>query len=160
VNGARTSFALFVAGLGICAILAGIATMEPNWVAKARQDDVQREQDLGAIVSAIVYFRNQEKALPYDLSKLVETTQKWAGPLPLVDPETAQAYDYARIGSHSYKLCATFKLASLPIQGAFSQPPARDPFRAWMHPAGAHCFVFDDQSPTPIFDATQGQAKL
>jgi hypothetical protein len=160
VNSARTTFALFVAGLGICAILGGVITMEPGWVAKARQDDVQREQDLRAIVSAIVYFRNQEKALPYDLSKLAETTQKWAGPLPLADPETGQAYDFARIGSQSYKLCATFKLASLPLQSASGQAASRDPYRSWLHPAGSHCFVFDDQSPTPIFDATHGQAKL
>jgi hypothetical protein len=160
VNGARAAFALFVAAVGICAILGGVATMEPSWVAKARQDDERREQDLRAIVSAVDNFAAREEALPYDLPKLAAATQDWAGLLALADPETGQAYDYARIGQHSYKLCATFKLASSPTLNASGQPSSRDPSRSWLHPAGAHCFAFDDKSPNPIFDATQGQAKL
>lgn len=150
----RTAFAGFVAALGGCAIIGGASTMEPAWIEQARQVDLQREQDLRALADAIVFFKISQKELPYDLSKLGETPRPRTAPLPLDDPESGQPYDYSRVNAHSYKLCATFKLETLPIATPMRGPPA-----PWRHSAGANCFVFDGQSNIPLPNPTPGEER-
>jgi hypothetical protein len=151
VNTARSAFAYFVAALGGCALVGGISTMEPAWIAQAQKADFQRQQDLGAIADAIVFFKNARQDFPYDLSKLAENSRPSTAPLPLTDPESGRPYEYARIDSHRYKLCANFKLETLPTPPpVHDQTPVRGSVSPWAHSAGPHCFVFDGQSPTPL----------
>jgi len=159
VSDARTTFASFVAALGVCAIVGGFFTMEPAWIGQAQQTDLQRQRDLSAIANAIVVFKHKQDNLPYDLSKLAESPRPGTAPLALSDPETGQPYDYTRVTSHSYKLCAAFKLETLPTPTAPDRTPTRGLPSPWTHSAGTHCFVFDDQSTTPLPDPTQGEAR-
>jgi hypothetical protein len=154
--GARGAFANCVGALGACALIGGAFTMEPAWIGEAQEADLQRQRDLAAIASAIVNFENQVQDLPYDLPKLAESPRLSTAPLPLADPATGQLYQYARVDSHRYKHCATFKLESLPFGGARAQTLARDPIDPWTHAAGATCFVFERQSPSPLPNLTQG----
>jgi hypothetical protein len=85
------------------------------------------------------------------MSKLAENSRPSTAPLPLTDPESGRPYEYARIDSHRYKLCANFKLETLPTPPpVHDQTPVRGSVSPWAHSAGPHCFVFDGQSPTPL----------
>lgn len=159
MSGARTAFAVFVAALGGGAIVGGVLTTEPAWIAQAQKSDLQRQRDLGAIANAIASFERRHKDLPYDLSKLVETQPNGAAPLALSDPDSAQPYGYARVDPRRYKLCAEFKFESLPAPGALDLPPSRRPVPPWTHSAGTQCFVFDGQSAIPLSDPPPAEAK-
>jgi hypothetical protein len=159
VSSARTAFACFVAALGGSAIIGGVLTTEPAWIAEAQKTDLQRQLDLGAIANAIVFFEGRHKGLPYDLSKLAESQPNGAAPLALSDPESARPYNYARLDSRRYKLCAEFKFETLPAPGAPDQPANRRPVPPWTHSAGTQCFVFDGQSATPLSNPPPAEAK-
>jgi hypothetical protein len=150
VNKTRGAFVYFVAALGGGALVGGISTMEPACIAQAQKADLQRQQDLVAIADAIVFFKNKRQDFPYDLSKLAENLRPATAPLPLTDPESGQPYDYARIDSHRYKLCANFKLETVRPPAVPDQTPVRVAVSPWAHATGPHCFVFDGQSPTPL----------
>jgi hypothetical protein len=151
----RFVFACFVAGLGCCALVGGALTMEPAWIGKALQADLQREQDLRAIAYAVSAFEVRQRELPYNLEKLAEFQTAWSSSLPIGDPEDGQTYPYSRVDSQAFKLCANFKLSSLPASAA----PARAPASPWAHPVGAHCFLFKGKTDTPAPDPAMADAK-
>ncbi len=156
----RTAFASFVAAVGAIAIVGGVLTTEPAWIAEAQRTDLQRQLDLGAIANAIVFFERRHKDLPYDLSKLAESLPDGATPLALGDPESTRPYDYERLDSDRYKLCADFKLATLPASNTAELPPSRRPVPAWTHAVGTQCFVFNSRSGNPLPDPPPAEAKL
>jgi hypothetical protein len=99
------------------------------------------------------------KELPYDLTKMAESLTDGTIQLALRDSETDEPYDYERLDSRHYKLCANFALEGLPrptSTGETGNAQATDP---WRHPAGVSCFLFDGETPTPVPIAPDAEAK-
>jgi len=159
MNRVRVAFGLFVGAIGCGAIGGGALTGEPDWVVKAEQADQQRQVDIATIAHGISLFATRRKELPYDLAKMAESQTDGAIQFAFRDSETDEPYDYERVDSRRYKLCANFTLASAPLPastGEAGSAPATDP---WRHPAGLSCFLFDGETPTPVPTAPAAEAK-
>jgi len=75
------------------------------------------------------------------------------------DSETGEPYDYERVDSSRYKLCANFALKSLLQPTATEEAGSAQPIDPWRHPAGLSCFLFDGGTPTPVPIAPAADAK-
>jgi len=159
MNRVRGAFYVFVAVIGCGAIGGGALTALPGWVAKAGQTDRRRQSDLATIAHAISLFEMRRKQLPYDLTKLAASPTDGTIQLALRDRETDDPYDYERLDSRHYKLCADFDLESLPRPTATAEAGSAQPTDPWRHPAGLSCFLFDGEAPTPVPIAPAVEAK-
>ncbi len=158
MNRVRGAFCLFVAVVGCGAIGGGALTVEPGWVVKAGQADQRRQRDVATIAHAISLFEMRRKELPYDLAKIAESLTDGTIHLALRDSETGEPYEYERLDSRHYKLCANFALESLPRPTTTGEAASAQPTDPWRHPAGLSCFQFDGEAPTPIPIAQAAEA--
>ena len=159
MNRVRGAFCLFVTVVGCGAIGGGALTAQPSWVVKAERADQQRQSDVATIAHAISLFEMRNKDLPYDLTKLAESLTDGTIRLSLRDEESDAPYDYERLDSRRYKLCANFALESLPGPVAAIDAASAHAADPWRHPAGPSCFLFDGESPTPLPVAPAAEAK-
>lgn len=141
-NPSRAQMVGYGAGvLVLVAIISGFFIMgTPGEVRLMRFDD-QKASDLQNIQWQIVNFWQQKEALPATLEEVNDPLSGYTLPL---DPQSGESYRYERTSNTSFKLCATFNLASdeRSVAGKESMP-----MRAygsidgnWQHPAGEHCF--------------------
>lgn len=159
MNRVRVAFVLFVGAIGCGAIGGGALTNEPDWVIKGEQADQRRQNDIATIANGISLYVARRKELPYDLAKMVESQTDGATQFGLRDSETDEPYDYERLDSGRYKLCANFVLESLPPPTAADETGSAQPTDPWRHPAGLSCFLFDGETPTPVSIAPAAEAK-
>jgi hypothetical protein len=158
MNRVRGAFCLFVAIVGCGAIGGGALTSEPSWVAKADRADRRRQSEIAAIARAVSLYEMRRKELPYDLTKVAESQTDGAIHLALRDSETDAPYDYERLDSRHYKLCANFALESLPRPTPAGEAESAQPKNPWSHQAGVSCFQFDGKVPTPVPIAPTAEA--
>ena len=159
MNRVRVAFVFIVGAIGCGAIAGGAMTNVPDWVVKGEQADQRRQDDIAAIAQAVSQFQTRKKELPYDLSKIAENQTDGAPQLNLNDSETAQPYDYERVDSRHYKLCANFTLASLRQPAAADGTETAQAIDPWRHPAGVSCFLFDGEAATPTPVQPSAEAK-
>ena len=159
MNCVRVAFILFVGLVGCGAIGAGALTGEPDWVVKGEQADQRRQDDIATIARGVSLFETRRKELPYDLDKMAESQTDGTIQFAFRDSETDQPYDYERVDSRHYKLCANFTLASLPQPTATAEAGSAQTTDAWAHPAGLTCFLFDGETPTPVPTAPAAETK-
>jgi type II secretory pathway pseudopilin PulG len=124
-------FLLVATGIALLAIVAGIASIDPPWIARKQRLDLRRQQDLVAIRNALNNFHRLNGKLPTTLSELGKSpeTTVYGG---LADPVTGGSYDYLPGADTSYQLCATFDLSHEGNAQVFGF--------SWRHPAGRYCF--------------------
>jgi hypothetical protein len=159
MNGVRVAFVLFVGVVGCGAIGGGALTGEPDWVVKGQQADQRRQDDIATIARGVSLFETSRKELPYDLDKMAQNQTDGAIQFSFRDSETGEPYDYERVDSRHYKLCANFTLASLPQPTAIDEAGSAQTTDAWAHAAGLTCFLFDGETPTPVPIASAAEAK-
>lgn len=159
MNRVRVAFVLFVGVVGCGAIGGGALTGEPVWVVKGEQADQRRQDDIATIANGISLFEKRRKELPYDLTKMAESQSDGATQFAFRDSETDEPYDYERVDSRHYKLCANFTLASVPQPTATGEAGHTQTADVWRHPAGPSCFLFDGETPTPVPTAPAPEAK-
>jgi hypothetical protein len=159
MNRVRVAFVLFVGAIGCGAIGGGALTGEPDWVVKGEQADQRRQNDIATIAHGISLFEMRRKELPYDLTKMAESQTDGTIQFAFRDSETGEPYDYERVDSRHYKLCANFTLASLPQPASTGEAERAQTTDAWRHPAGMSCFLFDGETPTPVPTAPGAEAK-
>lgn len=159
MNPIRAAFVLFVGAIGCGAIGGGALTNEPDWVIKGEQADQRRQSDIATIANGISLYVMRRKELPYDLAKMAESQTDGAIQFVFGDRETGEPYDYQRLDSRRYKLCANFVLESLPQPTATDEAGSAQPSDPWRHPAGLSCFLFDGETPTPVSTAPAAEAK-
>src|SRR3989344_1492876 len=126
--------------LVLIAIVSGFFIMgTPGEVRLFRFDD-QKVSDLQNIQWQIVNFWQQKEALPASLEELNDPLSGYILP---VDPQSGETYRYERTSNSSFKLCATFNVASDEQPGGAKTTPV-GPYGSiegnWQHPAGEHCF--------------------
>lgn len=110
---------------------------------RQRRFDEQRIQDLQQIrFNAIDAFYRENERLPDSLEETRAAT-----PMPgitFLDPVTEELYQYTRVSSSTYELCAIFDMPSE------AETIKYDPF--WEHGADHTCFTLDirSRSESPV----------
>ncbi len=108
--------------------LAGAPSQE-----RQRKLDDQRLQHLQQISSAVNQYYVEKKALPENLSVLLNRPTAYFE--SVVDPETKAPYEYFLLDPLQYRLCAVFSATTS------DEPDWRTMNRSWTHPEGHYCFA-------------------
>ena len=132
-----------VAVLVLVTIVAGFFIIgTPQQIRKLKQDAV-RVQDLQNIQWQVVNYWQSKEKLPAALADLIDPITNAVIP---TDPQTGEAYTYAKTGAMSFKLCATFTLAGGTVDSSRTVPVTavvgaeKGVQDSWMHEAGEVCF--------------------
>jgi hypothetical protein len=118
-------------------VWAGFAAAGSPQHARELALDAQRQSDLWAISDELTFTNSPDALAPAGLPARIVATRRLDGSSTATDPVTHKPYEYDRIGVTQYRLCATFALASDPLEG--TQAHLR-------HRAGRSCYRFDVRS--------------
>lgn len=118
--------------------------------------DIERVQELQNIQWQVLNFWQQKESLPLTLADLGDPFSGFEVPQ---DPETGELYVYEKVGNLTFKLCATFALASdekgagyQPIEMSRAYPSGVIEGDNWKHEAGLACFERTiDPERYPVF---------
>jgi hypothetical protein len=140
----RSKLIISVASVAVLAsLITGFAYIGSPMKARFIKLDNMRISDLQTIQSQLIYSHWQQKAsLPDSLEDLTDPISGFSVPN---DPETGADYEYVKTGHLSFKLCATFDLASEVIDGDLKTRssvyyPGASENENWKHEAGKQCF--------------------
>jgi len=101
--------------------------------------DEERLGHLQNIHSQLIQYRSTKGDLPANLQQLENDISFFDLPQ---DPATNEPYEYRRLSTDSYEICAEFALPT-DERGLDAPPYMYGPDRNedWQHPAGHHCFT-------------------
>jgi hypothetical protein len=99
-----------------------------------RQLDARRVSDLRAISSAIDQYWTEHGVLPSSLDELAGDPRTSVS--AIVDPTTQAPYEYSRLDSVRFELCAVFAKPDSLGPGPMGEPP-----RFWRHGTGRTCYA-------------------
>ncbi len=128
----------------VSAIVIGIILIGSPAFQRAKMFDDQRVSDLESIQNQIVYTQWQNKGtVPENLSVLNDPISGFTVP---TDPETGASYEYSKISSSSFELCATFETVAststenenVPVPTLYPDPTTN---QNWQHGIGNVCFT-------------------
>jgi hypothetical protein len=121
------------------AVVAGLFTLGSPSEERERRLDQRRVRDLAGIKAATDLYWTRHTRVPESLDAL---TAEPGVRISTRDPESSLAYDYQRVDSLHYEVCASFAAAS--------EEAARDPERSlWAHGAGRQCFRLEADEIDP-----------
>jgi type II secretory pathway pseudopilin PulG len=126
-----------VAGAAVVLVAAMIVMGSPMTARKQKMDE-RRINDLEQISNAVERYALAHGHLPASLDVLSDETTA----LDSTDPVTGAPYEYMRVDSTSYRLCASFTLAG--GRTARWRTPAGE---TWKHPAGRYCYTLHWNRP-------------
>jgi hypothetical protein len=126
----QTLFAVASTIIALLAIIGGLMTIDPPWVARQTRLDSERSTSLNGIHYAVGRYYKENGKLPASLSQLSQTpgVGLYNG---TCDPVTSQPYEYIQGAGRDFKLCATFERAAKGSANAQA---------FWTHEAGHRCF--------------------
>lgn len=116
------------------AIVAGFFVIGGPGEARLERLDRERIEDLRRIEHAVAEVWDRTETLPPSLDSLRTADRLLAD--DLVDPTTAEPYDYRVLSDSTYELCATFERASEETSVPYYDRTAID-----SHSAGRQCFT-------------------
>jgi hypothetical protein len=128
-------FALISGLLVVGAIVWGFTVMGLPQSQRATQLDATRINDLQSIQSQITYYYQQKATVPATLNDLVDPISNYTLP---TDPETDLAYQYEKVSSSSFKLCANFATSQILTTVRPALP--KEISQNWQHQKGIFCF--------------------
>lgn len=120
----------------VATVIAAVVVMGTPQHQRDIRLDARRTSDLEDIVTAAREHADRSGALAGTLTQLA------ARPglrLNIIDPATAQPYEYNVLDAHRFVVCATF--ATDTADDTFERGFPRD--QDWVHPAGRQCFTKD-----------------
>ncbi len=124
--------------------------------------DEKRTQDLSFLQSQIISYWQKKDELPQNLNQMANDI---LGIVIPKDPKTGISYEYAKLGSLKFELCATFETSSSVVDnnGRSKAVPVAYPYypgdemQAWPHNAERTCFqrtidpdLFKVDKPRPL----------
>ncbi|MDQ3076874.1 MAG: DUF5671 domain-containing protein [bacterium] len=112
--------------------------------------DQMKVSDLQSIQGQIVYHFQQKQQLPITLEELNDPLSGYILP---TDPETKALYEYQRVSTTSFKLCATFnRPTNIREQSMAQDYYMRSANENWIHDVGRVCFdrTIDPQKYPPL----------
>ncbi|MDP3697793.1 MAG: DUF5671 domain-containing protein [Candidatus Taylorbacteria bacterium] len=133
----------------LVAIVGGFFIVGTPAEQRAKRFDERRVSDLQTIQNQLVSYWIQKGELPEEVDEL--TKDKLSGFSLPIDPETGESYEYTKLTTFSFELCAVFKTESSNDNGAnygfhksnLLTTPMRlipDQFNTWFHGPGRTCF--------------------
>jgi hypothetical protein len=125
----------------LAAVVAGFFVIGSPKTERARRFDYERVANLQEAQSQIIFYWQSKERLPVALGNLSDSISGYITP---TDPETGAAYEYIVIGTTTFKLCATFNLASetdpnIAAETKYAMYPG-GVMENWSHGAGQACF--------------------
>jgi type II secretory pathway pseudopilin PulG len=149
---ASKQYGAAVAVLVIASIIGGYLRIEAPGEMRDRALDQRQVNDLSQIQSFVLSHYAEKNALPGALTDIALSNQ-----LPTA-PEARAQYTYSKVSEASFKLCASFALASdpktAPLYTGWSDPMLIKNGDDWNHSEGEWCFtrVLNPQAPmVPTF---------
>lgn len=122
----------------LASIVYGIIVIGLPSTQRAKNLDQTRINDLMNIQSQIVYTEWQNKGdIPVSLDGLKDPINNYTVP---VDPETKQNYEYKKISTNSFELCATFKTSLVDTSNLPEKMVLDNTNENWKHGVGRVCF--------------------
>lgn len=137
-------FALLAVAAVVIAVITGFWLLgSPNKQRQLRADQ-QRLQDIREIAQRL---HEQAKQSP-TLGKSIDLPVSLPPPARQFDPISGKTYEYRRLDSTHYQLCAEFATDSNKDRLRDSPWMNQD---FWQHPSGQHCFQLDvlEELPYP-----------
>ena len=126
----------------LASIVYGVVIIGLPSTQRAKNTDQTRINDLMSIQSEIVYNQWQKTGnIPASLSNLNDPISNYIIP---VDPETNQSYEYRKISTSSFELCATFKTVNKTTDTTIKTTPVYNngiDNANWQHDSGRYCFT-------------------
>lgn|SRR5262245_11925518 len=133
----RTSLAARLAATAVAVVIAaGFFVSGSPFRERMARLDRQRVEDLREIARSVSLYYENNRVLPDSLGALLMTQGTYEGRLSIRDPITHAPYEYARLDSTGYELCATFEAPS----DNRSARPFEQTSEFWKHSAGRQCF--------------------
>ena len=134
----------------LVAVVAGMIVAGSPSRARQQRLDHMRIDDLARLSSVIDAYWLSHGTLPASLDTMVSVRDLER---VLSDPQSGKPYTYLANGERTYRLCATFALASDSSAGSSTaseplvfnvggngDPPIYRPPHSWRHGAGNNCF--------------------
>ena len=128
----------------IAVIVTGFFVIGSPSQERARKLDQQRVNDLQQIQSAMDQYYNLSNRYQLPASLVAMQQERNVYLASVVDPKTAQPYEYRTTGDMSYQLCATFEMDA---QNDPQNPYAPKAYPAapigpnfWSHTVGRNCY--------------------
>src|SRR3989344_1914430 len=124
--------------LVLVSILAGFVIVGTPQDARMYRLDQQKVNDLQSIQWQVVNFWQQKQAIPATLSELDDPLSGFVVP---TDVQTGESYGYERTSNSSFRLCATFNMASRGGDMSVAEPYRYGGEQQnWSHEAVEVCF--------------------
>lgn len=122
----------------ILAVLGAIRIGSPM-EERSRRFDEKRVQDLQYFQSQILSYWMNKQIVPDSLDAV---SDKLMNPNVPVDPETGVPYEYTKMGTTTFSLCATFntEIADEFTKMGQTKPVSLDGMDSWNHGKGHVCF--------------------
>lgn len=134
------AYAWIACVLVVGSIIASFAVIGTPANQRKLRFDQTKVSDLQSIQSQVIFYWQQKERLPASLEAMQDPISSYMLPS---DPQTGEAYDYAVTGPLSFKLCATFNMATRE-DDALRSPSYIYPYSPgdtnWKHEAGYACF--------------------
>ena len=136
-------FALLAVAAVVIAVITGFWLLgSPNKQRQLRADQ-QRLQDISEIAQRL---HEQAKPSP-NRGKSIDLPASLPPPARQFDPISGKTYEYRRLDSTHYQLCAEFATDSNKDRLRDSPGMNQD---FWQHPLGQHCFQLDVLEELPL----------
>ena len=127
-----------VAVLAILSVVAGFFIIgSPSAIRLMRIDD-QKESDLLNLQYQIVNYYQIKRSLPQQLADVEDPLSGYMLP---ADPQTGEAYEYRRLGSLSFELCAVFNREDATNPNIPRPVMSGVENESWKHGIGRTCFA-------------------
>lgn len=133
-RGSHSGILLASAGVAVAAsIITGVVVIGSPRTHRQQQLDALRIEDLQRIQQLVAGYSRVHRRLPENLEVLA---QEPGFTLPTADPESGAPYVYELVGRDTFRLCATFRIASDRQHGTGDALDGG----MWAHPSGRQCF--------------------
>lgn len=155
----RTIIGVIATALVVTMVVLGLTVIGSPTKARNRETDRLRVERLSQLHHELQNHAIEKGELPESLRELSEGQEEVGYRFDLTrDPETGAFWEYRKLDSRKYEVCATFHEES-EEPGRYSVPHSEPNF--YSHGSGRECFTQSVRSgPAPLIDHVQPEVKL
>ncbi len=122
----------------VAAIAVGFMVIGSPRTQRLMRIDDQKVYNLQEIQAQVMNYWQAKQTVP---DTLAELTDSFSGYKVSADPQTGAHYEYKKISTTSFELCATFNTKSRNDAGSFARPAYYGMEETWQHEAGRTCYT-------------------
>lgn len=132
----RIYWRVFAGVIVIGSIVWGFSVLGSPRTQRLYKYDEQKVSDLQNIYNQIEVYYSEKGTLPKNLEEMTSANYY----IPQFDSQTQEPYEYVKITSTTYKLCAEFNTDTNIFKDNPILPANDYGGKSWSHPAGNYCF--------------------